>query len=283
MLLAALLMLHAFTALDLPDAVPRLTFAHCDEALIAEVESQAPGVEQPLSVTCTRQFVFVAARGRHERIDREPLANATLAERVVSAIEVVQGHPPTIEPMPPQPKRQLEVWIEPLGTPIFATAGLFYVAAGVTVAVSPHWELVTSVGVEVGRAYGGDDEQATAAQIWQLWVSAAPVRLWHYDLGGPRSGFFLGPKLTLSISHSGSYSFYDGAAASAQTAFALEAGYEAGFRFELSRFEVTLTLPSFSLGYQNNRAEVVAFAQTTLSSDIGYDLDFNLLRLGVSF
>jgi hypothetical protein len=187
----------------------------------------------------------------------------------------------------------VEVWVQPLGTAVFAPGGRAYVSGGATVTVAPKWDL--TLGVAFTIADSGTDD---GSQTWQVGPWLAATRFFGVPgltpggLVGSRTGFFIGPKLLASVAHLTSCSrCLGGDRYPPVTSLALEVGFEGGFRLQLAHFDLSLMLPSFTIGYGWNDAfdspyhNLGFFGGSPAPGVRGLTLsaDLNLLRAGISF
>lgn len=198
------------------------------------------------------------------------------------------------DPPATQPHDSFEIWVQPLGSILYgATVPSAYVSLGFTVRLPQRWELV----FETTFQYCGPSCNGASTTDWQLWFAIAAVHFFHVgNVGRPQDGFFVGPKLELALQQLGPQPpgttdmdpFYDDLLGA--FAVALTLNCEAGYRFQLWHFVVSLVFPSLGIGYAENPGFRGPFLSPYLGSlaapgtrGFTMSLDLNLLRLGVSF
>lgn len=279
-----------------------VTIAHCPDAISDALLVQLAAQSAPVSITCAERVVLVRAYDSQRLVRRATLTDEALATIIADTVHEMQKTQPEPEPELPNAlsegpvSHKVELWVEPFGTVAALTAdaiaglGAFYLKAGVTVPVTADLELVISIGALTAGNFGGSERRAT-----EVFLSLAPVRFWHVAVGGSRSGFYLGPKFSAKVMHRDGYTYtvdYAPAAArdaslardsdfsAGSNAFAAELGFDAGFRVQVGRANLTFALPNVSLGVTTDRA--LAAALPLGSGAFAYDLDFNLIRIGVS-
>lgn len=216
---------------------------------------------------------------------------------------VAQWHKTVEENAPVRQRDAVELWVQPLGSILYGSipsgTQSVYVSAGVTVPLPQWWELVLEGALQwVPTSYYGDGYGS--ATVWQLWLSLAVVRFFH--AGRPYDGFFVGPKLEFTSQQVGPCFGTTGPPSSDSEcpygAFPPNAGgaltitCEAGYRFQFGHFVLSLIFPSVGLGYGWNDGTFVypdvrlspnAPGEAEPRSGFALSLDFNTLRLGVSF
>jgi hypothetical protein len=151
-------------------------------------------------------------------------------------------------------------------------------ALGATVPLANAWD--GNLGVGVGSLEFSDDEYTS--HDWLLRFSLAAV--WQPHRG--RSGFFVGPKLTVMLDLETS----DGSASPQLVEVTL--GAEIGYRWQLQHFTVSLLLPALNVGHAfcngcGDSTPSLFFnpIDATFAASRGwiFGVDLDLLRLGVAF
>lgn len=209
------------------------------------------------------------------------------------ASEASAGSAPTSRPTrAPSRLYPVELWIQPVGSTIYAVAGQAHLSIGANITLSENWMLVVGTAATLGRVSTADSSGAA----FQLWLSVAPVRLFHAP--GSASGFFLGPKVTFSTITNTEPVGYETCDERCQhetwhvippqtqlnTSFTLELGY----RMQRDHFVFSFMFPTIGVGVAFNSQggifSTVLFGSPSAGSvAVSYDLNLELFRFGAAF